>query len=164
MSKSEQLQIRLTREQKSELKRRARNAGLDVSAFVLSRVLPSAEARFAGIVVGLAEGHDHRFVLAELSDLLASLTSPQLASAVANVPAEFWSLDSLLRNYVAAMVEQTCAGAGVALPVWAARVEPLVEPYFATTLRSLRLHLLAASPVAFRRRNIFVDAGVGARV
>jgi hypothetical protein len=43
-------------------------------------------------------------------------------------------------------------------------VPPLDEPHFATPLRGLRLHLLRASPVAFKRRNIFVDSSVGDRV
>jgi hypothetical protein len=43
-------------------------------------------------------------------------------------------------------------------------VAPLEEPHFGAPLQSLRLHLLAASPVAFKRRNIFVDAAVGDRV
>jgi hypothetical protein len=41
---------------------------------------------------------------------------------------------------------------------------PLAEPYFATSLKSLREHLLVAAPIPFKRRNIFVDASVGARV
>jgi len=40
----------------------------------------------------------------------------------------------------------------------------LAEPWFATTLQSLRLHLLRVAPAAFRRRNLFVDAGAGGRV
>jgi hypothetical protein len=53
---------------------------------------------------------------------------------------------------------------GVTPPTWAGSVEPLDRPHFATPLRSLRLHLLRASPVPFKRRNIFVDSSVGARV
>jgi len=62
------------------------------------------------------------------------------------------------------MVEQAAEQKGLAPPVWTGDVTPLDEPRFATRLRSLRLHLLAASPAAFKRRNIFVDAGIGARV
>jgi hypothetical protein len=35
---------------------------------------------------------------------------------------------------------------------------------FGTPIESLRLHLLTASPPAFRRRRIFIDATVGDRV
>ena len=62
------------------------------------------------------------------------------------------------------MVEQAAAQKGVTPPPWLREIEPLVEPHFATPLAGLRLHLLRASPVPFRRRNIFVDTGVGGRV
>ncbi len=69
-----------------------------------------------------------------------------------------------MRNYVAAMVEQAAHMKRVRPPAWTARVEPLETPWFATSLESLRLHLLRASPVPFKRRNLFVDSAVGARV
>jgi hypothetical protein len=62
------------------------------------------------------------------------------------------------------MVEHAAGQKEVRPPAWAAAIAPLEAPYFATSLKSLRLHLLEASPVPYRRRNIFVDAGVGARV
>jgi uncharacterized protein (DUF1778 family) len=164
MSKTEQLQIRVSREEKAALRRRAREAGLDLSAFVLARALPPQAVRFETIIAALATADDHRYVLAELNDLLTGLNTRALSAAVESVPVAFDSLDPFPCNYVAAMVEQACARAGVAPPSWAARVPPLADPYFATPLRSLRLHLLAASPVAFRRRNIFIDTGVGGRV
>jgi hypothetical protein len=73
-------------------------------------------------------------------------------------------LDPLMQNYVAAMVEQAAAQRKRSAPAWTRNVVPLDEPWFATRLRGLRLHLLRASPVPFKRRNIFIDAGVGARV
>jgi hypothetical protein len=39
-----------------------------------------------------------------------------------------------------------------------------VEPSFATEPPGLRLHLLRSAPVAFMRRNLFVDASIGDRV
>ena len=53
---------------------------------------------------------------------------------------------------------------GVAPPAWTGRVDPLEAPWFATSLKTVRLHLLRSAPVAFRRRNLFVDSSVGARV
>jgi hypothetical protein len=41
---------------------------------------------------------------------------------------------------------------------------PLAEPVFASSLQSLRLHLLVLSPAPFRRRNIFIDSTLGARI
>ena len=101
---------------------------------------------------------------AELNDLLAELTPVQLPEAVAIAPPELRDLPPLLQNYVAAMVEQASGERRVPTPRWVREVPPLEEPYFATPLRSLRLHLLRAAPVPFKRRNIFVDSAVGARV
>lgn len=162
--KSQQLQIRVTPDEKAALKRLARAAGLDVSGYVLSRTLPKARLRFGELVRGLRDGEDPRFVLAELNDLLAGLSPVQLADAVALAPPEIWEISALVQNYVAAMVEQASQQRDVAAPSWVRDVAPLERPYFATPLRGLRLHLLRAAPVPFKRRNIFVDSGVGARV
>ena len=51
--KSEQLQIRVTPRQKVALKRSAAAAGVDVSTYVLSRVLPPSHDRFAEILSAL---------------------------------------------------------------------------------------------------------------
>lgn len=160
--KSEQLQIRITPAQKAALKRRAGAAGQDMSAYVLARALPAHAARFSEILSKLRDEGERRFVLAELNDFLSSLARVQFPEAVAHADLEGLSL--FLRNYVAAMVEQAAGQKGVAPPAWARDVPALEQPHFATPLKGLRLHLLRASPVAFRRRNIFVDAGVGARV
>lgn len=160
--RSQQLQIRVTPQQKSALRRRARAAGLGMSEYVLTRVLPEGQDRFAALVRALADAPDPRSVLAEIHDLLATATASELSAAV-----EYADLDrhtAFHANYLAAMVEQACAQKGVSAPPWTARVRPLEQPYFATDLRSLRAHLLRESPVPFKRRNLFVDAGVGARV
>lgn len=163
-TKSEQLQIRVTRAQKAALHRRARQAGLDLSSYVLARALPAAAARFGDLVDILAGGAETRFALAELNDLLSGLGRSELADAVAAVPPEFAGLPPLLANYVAAMVEQALHREGLPVPAWVREVPPLTTPHFATPLRGLRLYLLGAAPVPFRRRNLFVDAAVGARV
>lgn len=162
MRKTSQLQIRVTPAQKARLRHLAAAAGQDVSAYVLDRVLPAEGERFAAILRLLARGDDHRYALAELHDFLARLAAGQFASAVAVGPGE--RLSPLFRNYVAAMVEQAAERLGVPAPGWAGSVPPLGTPHFAVPLAGLRLHLLAASPVAFKRRNIFVDASVGDRV
>jgi hypothetical protein len=73
-------------------------------------------------------------------------------------------LTPYLANYIAAMVEYGCAQRDVAPPAWTRLIAPLPEPVFGSALISLRLHLLSHSPAPFRRRNIFIDATVGARV
>ncbi len=163
-TKSQQLQIRVTPAQKATLKRLAREAGQEVSTYVLSRVLPEARVRFGDVIRALRVGEDHRFALAELNDLLSDLTRVQLPDAVAVAPPQMRDLSPLLLNYVAAMVEQACHQRDVPPPSWGRAVLPLEAPYFATPLRSLRLHLLRTAPVPFKRRNLFVDSGVGARV
>ena len=77
MAKSQQLQIRVTPEQKSALARRARRAGQDLSSFVLARVLPPAALRFAEAVAALGDADPPRHALAELNDLLTGLAPGQ---------------------------------------------------------------------------------------
>lgn len=170
-AKTLQLQIRVTPQEKAELKRQARAAGLDVSSYVLSRALPSTPNRFAQLlaaltaaeVSGAADAHgDHRYVLAELNDFLQD--APPVVFRAATTEADVSALSAYLRNYVAAMVEQAAATKDVAAPAWTADVAPLDAPRFVTPLKSLRMHLLRSAPVPFKRRNIFVDASVGARV
>lgn len=161
-TKTQQLQIRVTPEQKSALARLARRAGQDVSSFVLSRALPSAALRCGEILSALADMDQQRFALAELNDLLTELAPRELAEVTGD--ADLRGLSPYLRNYVAAMVEHAARQKGVVPPAWVREVPPLEEPHFATPLEGLRLHLLRASPVPFRRRNIFIDSSVGDRV
>lgn len=160
--KTQQLQIRLTPLQKAALKRAARAAGCDVSQYVLSRLLPSAEDRFAQILRAMRTTADARYALAELNDFLHACPPVAFADAVA--VGDVGELSPYLRNYVAAMVEQAAEAKQVVPPAWVQDIDPLESPVFATPLKSLRRHLLRSAPVTFKRRNIFVDAGVGARV
>jgi uncharacterized protein (DUF1778 family) len=161
-TKSRQLQIRVTPTQKASLQRLARRAGQSVSSYVLSRVLPPEQDRLAQIVRALRDEDRQRFALAELNDFLARLTPIQFHEAVGDVELE--GLTPRLRNYVAAMVEHAAGRMDVDAPHWAAAVEPLEEPWFPVGLPRLRPYLLKVAPVAFKRRNIFVDATVGDRV
>lgn len=161
-AKTQQLQIRVTPREKAMLRRRARAAGLDVSTFVLTCALPPADDRLASIVRALRDEANHRFALAELNDFLSACSPTGFAGAVEHV--EVGALTPYLQNYVAAMTEQAAYQKGVAPPEWTRDVTPLDAPHFATPLASLRAHLLRAAPVPFKRRNIFVDAGVGDRV
>jgi uncharacterized protein (DUF1778 family) len=161
-SKSEHVQIRVTPRQKATLKRLAAAAGQDVSGYVLARALPATRIRFEELVGLLVEEGERRYALAALNDLLSAAAGDELVEAVAQ--ADVGGLPALLQNYVAAMVEQACYLRGVRPPSWTAGIVPLAVPYFAAPLKSLRLHLLRASPVPFKRRNIFVDAAVGDRV
>jgi len=161
-TKTQQLQIRLTAAQKDRLKRLARAAGQPMSEYVLDRVLLDEARRFQELLAQVAESQTRRYALAALNDLLHGLAPIEFGAAVEE--ADLCHLTPLDRNYVAAMVEQVASRHGADPPAWVRDVEPLPMPFFAAPLRSLRPHLLRSSPVPFKRRNLFVDAGVGDRV
>jgi uncharacterized protein (DUF1778 family) len=163
MNKVKQLQIRVTAEEKAAIQQRAARAGVDVSKWILAQVLPPAEERFQSLCRDLVAPSDNRrYALAALNDFLAELSARELRRAVAEPPAV--SLPDFEAAYVAAMVEQTVAMKRVPAPAWTQHVAPIDRPWFASTLKSLRLHLLTHSPAPFRRRNLFVDSTVGDRV
>jgi uncharacterized protein (DUF1778 family) len=160
-TKTGQLQIRVTPRQKASIKRLARRAGQSVSGYVLSRALPE-KSRFEELLPALREEDRHRFALAELNDFLARLTPTEFHDAVAYVEPE--GMTPRIANYVAAMVEHTASRMDVDPPAWTADVAPLEEPWFPVKFPRLRPYLLRVAPVAFKRRNIFVDSTVGDRV
>jgi len=161
-SRTAQLQIRVSAAEKAAIRRAAEQAGLDMSAFVLSRALPSPAIRLQAGIEACAGPAPPSFGLAELNTLLAGWTAAELRDALAVPPTT--ALSPFLSNYIAAMIEQACERRSVRLPGWVRAIEPLPEPAFGSTLKSLRLHLLTHSPPPFRRRNIFIDATVGDRV
>ena len=156
------VQIRVTPEEKATLKRLAQLSGQDLSSYVLSMSLPATRLRFEEILRILCDEADRRFALAELNDLLSGLAPMEFHGTVHT--ADLAGLSPFLQNYVTAMVEHAARLKQVASPAWTRSVVPLPLPWFATPLRGLRLHLLRASPVPFKRRNLFVDASVGHRV
>ncbi|HEV2441696.1 MAG TPA: DUF1778 domain-containing protein [Steroidobacteraceae bacterium] len=160
--RSEQLQIRLSPAEKAAIRRAAEHAGLDMSAYVLNRALPTPAMRLQECIAGCAGPAPPSFALAELNTLLTGWTAAELRDAIAVRPTT--ALTPFLSNYIAAMIEQTCERHFVRVPGWVLAIGPLAEPSFGSTLKSLRLHLLTHSPPAFRRRNIFIDATVGDRV
>ncbi len=160
-----QLQIRVSVDQKRAIARAARRAGMAMSSYVLERVLGADERRTAELMrhlANVAEADSRRFALAELHDMLASLSASELRRAVAEPPPA--ALAPETANYVAAMVEYACARRGLENPVWTRAIAPLATPMFASQLESLRLHLLTRSPPPFRRRNVFIDTSIGGRV
>ncbi len=164
-TKSHQLQIRVTPTEKAAIRRLASAAGRDVSSYVLARALPAIQGRFEGLLRDLSAPHGRSYVLAELNDLLRALSGPELEEAVGTVDRSVLeSVPEYERNHVAAMVELACARKARPPPEWTTHVRPLTRPRFGTELRSVRPHLLRASPVPFKRRNIFIDASIGDRV
>ena len=67
--------------------------------------------------------------------------------------------------YLAAMVESLCREASLNPPPWTESPSTyLPRPWFAGGLESLKAILLAETPVAFRRRNLFISANALHRV
>jgi uncharacterized protein (DUF1778 family) len=159
-AKGAQLQIRVSAKEKALIQNAAVRAGMDMSEYVLSRVLSAPAEQFRSAVAALESGS--RFGLAELNSLLSALTADELSRAVSAAPAT--PLTPYFANYVAAMVELACSRCALQVPTWVRAIEPLSEPAFASNLQSLRLHLLTNSPAAFRSRNVFIDATLGDHV
>jgi uncharacterized protein (DUF1778 family) len=160
--KTAQLQIRVSTAEKRAIQLAAKRAGIGVSAYVLNRLLPAAMERFQKCVEATSNESTLSFALAELNSFLSELTPGEMRDATAAAPST--PLNSYIANYIAAMVEYGCARVSIAPPPWTRAIEPLRDPVFATNLQSLRLHLLMRSPPPFRRRNIFIDSSLGARV
>ncbi len=156
------MQIRLSPRDKRRIEAHAKRAGMSVSAWVLGRALPASTGAFDKLCRRLAATSNPGFVYAELNDFLSNLTASEFTASVEHRPAA--ALDAQKLNYVAAMLEQAAVQLDVAPPAWTKGVPPLADPVFATELTSLRLHLLVRGLPSFRRRNIFADSGVGARV
>ena len=161
-AKTSHLQLRLAPAQKRSIQQSARRAGLSVSAWVLSRVLPDSRLRLQQIVEALERDERRSYVLAELNDLLSAMARAELERAVAE-PLRLPAFPEL-QNQVAAMIEVASHRCGVKVPPWVREVPPLTKPVFASSLIGLRLHLLVNAPPPFRRRNLFVDASIGDRV
>jgi hypothetical protein len=160
-TRSSFVQLRVTPHEKAALRQLSRAAGQDLTSYVLSRALPANRLRFQEIVDALAAGSQQRYALAELNDFLTGLAPMEFLDAV---EVDLPDLGPFHSNYVAAMVEQAAHLKGLPPPAWTSAIAPLEQPYFGSRLRSHRLHLLRASPVPFRRRNLFIDASIGARV
>jgi len=124
--------------------------------------MPAMSRRFQDLTGACRDPQGERFALAELNAWLASLGADELQEAVTSPPVP--GLTPYLANYIAAMVEYTCAQHDAPPPAWTRAIAPLAEPVFGSELMSLRLYLLTHSPAPFRRRNIFIDATVGDRV
>jgi mobilization protein NikA len=161
-AKTAQMQIRVSAHEKTAIQRAAARAGLDMSAYVLTRVLSVPAVQFRDCVQDCAGSASPRFALAELNSLLSNLTAGELRDAIAAAPPP--GLSPFLDNYIAAMVEYACAQRAIAVPKWTYSVAPLAEPVYGSELLSLRLHLLTHSPPPFRVRNIFIDATLGDQV
>lgn len=161
-AKTEQLQIRVSKQEKRAIQQRAKRAGASVSEWLLSRALPTPARRFREHIEALGASDEPGFALAEILDWLAALSRHDFEQAVAEPPPT--ALDDYWANYLAATLEHAAALKNATSPAWTRSIPPLAEPVFGSSLASLRLHLLLNSPAAFAARNLFIDASVGQRV
>lgn len=160
--KSSHLQIRLTVAQKEAIRKASAAAGLEMTEWILKKIFPGPKVKFLLLLnaLKLVENKpDRRFVLNDLNAFLSGLDAHLLTEVVMDDPG--LSFGALMENYVAAMVEEACVRQGCHPPQWSSECRGVKEPYFATAMSSLRLYLLCNAPVAFRKRNIFVDSTVG---
>jgi uncharacterized protein (DUF1778 family) len=159
LAKTQQLQIRVSAAQKALLKKRAAAAGLDLSTFVLRRVLLDSEAQLEELLALLADEHEPRATLARIGGLLGALDSASFRELTAAIDVS--RLTPFHQNYLAAMVEYRADQLGLPAPRWTKGVGALGEPYFPAGTDQVRTYLLRAAPIVFKRRNLFVDASVG---
>jgi uncharacterized protein (DUF1778 family) len=153
-AKTSQLQIRVSPEQKAALKRLAARAGVSVSEYVLTRVLPTGKIELDRRVEELRSAAVRHEALDDLLAFLEDLPADRLEQV--GPPAALDDLPAVVRNQVAAAVEHAAARSGVEAPRWVREIEPPDRPHFAWELRSLRPHLMRVTPAAFKRRNVFV--------
>ncbi|MBI4236994.1 MAG: hypothetical protein HY696_01085 [Deltaproteobacteria bacterium] len=161
-SKNTWMQIRVDPQQKTAIRALAKRAGMDMSAWVLSQLLPPRPQQWSQRLRALETAADARFALAAINDYLTALPASAFASALAT--AQPRGVSPYLANYVAAMVECAAHRCGVVPPPWVADIAPLAQPVFGTDLLSVRPLLLVSAPPPFRNRNIFIDATIGDRV
>lgn len=157
-----QLQIRVSKGEKALIRRAAAAAGLSMSAYALSRLLPPQKTTLQEYVQQLTNAKEAAYVLAAIHDLFCHSTAAAFEALIADV--SLAPLTPYLQNYLAAMIEQAAAHKRVQVPTWMHAIVPLDGPVFGSDLKSLQLYLLTHSPIPFRRRNIFIDATIGDRV
>jgi hypothetical protein len=82
-------------------------------------------------------------------------------SAIAGAPTQ---IDAIHDAYLAAVAEHLARKCELAIPSWVEHPQRFLDkPFFAGGLESLKAILLAESPLAFRRRQIFVSANALSR-
>ncbi len=124
--KTQQLQIRVTPQEKKAIKREAEKAGRDVSSWVLERCLRGPGEDFRELTRRLAKASDPSFVLAEINDFLTKLPHQSFSNAVFDPPTG--SMSPELRNRVAAMVEYAAAKKNIKAPDWTGGIPPCRRP------------------------------------
>ena len=119
------------------------------------------QCKFTEVVSQLAllnEESEEHYPLAALADILKKLPAT-LFSVFDNLPENFSTLSPRQANIVTALIEERASCFGLPSPGWVDQIKPLENPVFAAVEHpSLKMHLLTASPVSYRKRNIFMES------
>ncbi|MBP9837399.1 MAG: DUF1778 domain-containing protein [Proteobacteria bacterium] len=161
-TKTSQLQIRVSPEEKKLIAHAAKREGQDISTWVLKKLINNNQGVFFELVVKLASAKEPRYVLSELNDFINKLSAKE-CQIIFNTKPDV-KLSTYLGNYLAAMIEQAATKKGFSVPSWLEEIEVLKKVHFETNLISIRPYLLINSPIAFRKRGIFLDSTIGDRV
>ena len=161
MHKSEYLQIRVSRQEKHIIKESAKAAGIDMSAWILQKVLNDNSKIFIDLIGEFAT-QEQSYVFAAINDFLINLNALDFEYATAIEAIS--ELDDFRSNYIIAMILQRANQLSAPYPDWINKYRILEKPYFGSQLKSLRLYLLINSPPEFKSRNIFIDSAIGERV
>jgi hypothetical protein len=128
---------------------------------------PPPDERFTQTLAGVAErvraGEDLRFAVRELLDEFAVRGRDELRlRALADEPAR---VDPHVDAYLGALAEHLARTHGLEIPAWALTPERTLDHmWFPGVARGFRPTALRESPVAFRRRGIFIARGALTRV
>lgn len=128
---------------------------------------PPPDERFTQTLVTVGErvrgGEDLRFAVREFLDEFAMRGRDELrASALDSEPAD---VDDRTDAYLAALAEHLARAADLPTPAWAADGRrSLDRMWFPGLAPGFRATALRESPVAFRRRGIFIPRGALERV
>jgi hypothetical protein len=100
-------------------------------------------------------------LLREFLDTFYLADAQGRAAAIRDEPA---AVDAIRDAYLAAVAEHLALRFGLTIPPWSDEPQRfLTQPFFAGGLESLKAILLVESPLAFRRRHIFVSANALSR-
>lgn len=160
--KTEQIQIRVSSYEKNLILKAAQRANMNMSEWVLKKLLPDLQVRFQVLGAELNDRGSRRYAFAALNDMFTSASVDEFKLMTVEPPKVL--LDDINANYLAAMIEFAALLKKINPPPWVSSIVPLTTPYFGTDIMSLRLYLLTHSPAVFRSRNIFIDSSLGDRV
>lgn len=157
------LQIRLSKHEKELIVKAAGANGVNISKWIMQRIMIDKRSQFQSICLKMSKDITNKsFYLSDLNDYLTNLSANEFLIALDTRPNVKLSISDW--NIIVAMIDYAAYKKRAKSPDWLNDVEPLQHPLFATELTTVRQYLLITSPIAFRRRNIFVDTSIGGMV